>query len=235
MANSTVTDFARELHIPAKVLVEQLRSAGIPVQSETSAVSDADKAKLLEKLHTERTQNAKPRKITIMRRETTTIRQNDGQGGAHTIEVEVRRRRIFVKNTQAAQAARAELEAKAKAQVQAALDQKKAAQEKSSVKTVTPPPAPAPVAVKPVTPVKAPQEKPQEVKAEPKVKAAPVAPAAPEAPKAASEVVKPAQSQKVEPVAPVKKPETVASAQAPQGKRPWGAQHRYFLPHGRSC
>lgn len=218
MANSTVTDFARELHIPAKVLVEQLRSAGIPVQSETSAVSDADKAKLLEKLHTERTQNAKPRKITIMRRETTTIRQNDGQGGAHTIEVEVRRRRIFVKNTQAAQAARAELEAKAKAQVQAALDQKKAAQEKSSVKTVTPPPAPAPVAVKPVTPVKAPQEKPQEVKAEPKVKAAPVAPAAPEAPKAASEVVKPAQSQKVEPVVPVKKPETAASAQAPQGK-----------------
>lgn len=218
MANSTVTDFARELHIPAKVLVEQLRSAGIPVQSETSAVSDADKAKLLEKLHTERTQNAKPRKITIMRRETTTIRQNDGQGGAHTIEVEVRRRRIFVKNTQAAQAARAELEAKAKAQVQAALGQKKAAQEKSSVKTVTPPPAPAPVAVKPVTPVKAPQEKPQEVKAEPKVKAAPVAPAAPEAPKAASEVVKPAQSQKVEPVAPVKKPETAASAQAPQGK-----------------
>ena len=218
MANSTVTDFARELHIPAKVLVEQLRSAGIPVQSETSAVSDADKAKLLEKLHTVRTQNAKPRKITIMRRETTTIRQNDGQGGAHTIEVEVRRRRIFVKNTQAAQAARAELEAKAKAQVQAALDQKKAAQEKSSVKTVTPPPAPAPVAVKPVTPVKAPQEKPQEVKAEPKVKAAPVAPAAPEAPKAASEVVKPAQSQKVEPVAPVKKPETAASAQAPQGK-----------------
>lgn len=218
MANSTVTDFARELHIPAKVLVEQLRSAGIPVQSETSAVSDADKAKLLEKLHTERTQNAKPRKITIMRRETTTIRQNDGQGGAHTIEVEVRRRRIFVKNTQAAQAARAELEAKAKAQVQAALDQKKAAQEKSSVKTVIPPPAPAPVAVKPVTPVKAPQEKPQEVKAEPKVKAAPVAPAAPEAPKAASEVVKPAQSQKVEPVAPVKKPETAASAQAPQGK-----------------
>lgn len=218
MANSTVTDFARELHIPAKVLVEQLRSAGIPVQSETSAVSDADKAKLLEKLHTERTQSAKPRKITIMRRETTTIRQNDGQGGAHTIEVEVRRRRIFVKNTQAAQAARAELEAKAKAQVQAALDQKKAAQEKSSVKTVTPPPAPAPVAVKPVTPVKAPQEKPQEVKAEPKVKAAPVAPAAPEAPKAASEVVKPAQSQKIEPVAPVKKPETAASAQAPQGK-----------------
>lgn len=218
MANSTVTDFARELHIPAKVLVEQLRSAGIPVQSETSAVSDADKAKLLEKLHTERTQNAKPRKITIMRRETTTIRQNDGQGGAHTIEVEVRRRRIFVKNTQAAQAARAELEAKAKAQVQAALNQKKAAQEKSSVKTVTPPPAPAPVAVKPVTPVKAPQEKPQEVKAEPKVKAAPVAPAAPEAPKAASEVVKPAQSQKVEPVAPVKKPETATSAQAPQGK-----------------
>ena len=70
MANSTVTDFARELHIPAKVLVEQLRSAGIPVQSETSAVSDADKAKLLEKLHTERTQNAKPRNASAKRMQT---------------------------------------------------------------------------------------------------------------------------------------------------------------------
>lgn len=218
MANSTVTDFARELHIPAKVLVEQLRSAGIPVQSETSAVSDADKAKLLEKLHTERTQNAKPRKITIMRRETTTIRQNDGQGGAHTIEVEVRRRRIFVKNTQAAQAARAELEAKAKAQVQAALGQKKASEEITPAKTVTPTPAPTAPAIKPVISAPEPQKKPIEVKAEPNVKATFVAPEPPVAPKSIPEGVKPAQSEKVEPAAPLKKPENPTPTQATQGK-----------------
>ncbi len=218
MANSTVTDFARELHIPAKVLVEQLRSAGIPVQSETSAVSDADKAKLLEKLHTERTQNAKPRKITIMRRETTTIRQNDGQGGAHTIEVEVRRRRVFVKNTQAAQAARAELEAKAKAQVQAALGQKKASEEITPAKTVTPTPAPTAPAIKPVTSAPEPQKKPIEVKAEPNVKATFVAPEPPVAPKSIPEGVKPAQIKKIEPAEPLKKPENSTPTQATQGK-----------------
>ncbi len=143
MAISTVTEFARELKIPAKVLVEQLRSAGISVENENSTVSDADKAKLLENLHTERTQNTKPRKITIMRRETSTIRQHDGQGGAHTIEVEVRRRRVFVKNTQAAtdraaqmKAAREEMEARAREQLAA-----KAAAEAATAKKVETPAA----------------------------------------------------------------------------------------------
>ena len=221
MANSTVTDFARELHIPAKVLVEQLRSAGIPVQSETSAVSDADKAKLLEKLHTERTQNAKPRKITIMRRETTTIRQNDGQGGAHTIEVEVRRRRIFVKNTQAAQAARAELEAKAKAQVQAALDQKKALEEKSKEKAVAA--SPAPVVQKPIVekeksaaPIKTPPEKPAETKPAQKVQTV----LAPAPAKVSPEPVqKPVEVKKVEPVALKKVSEKVAPVKAVSQKK----------------
>ena len=215
MANSTVTDFARELHIPAKVLVEQLRSAGIAVQSETSAVSDADKAKLLEKLHTERTQNAKPRKITIMRRETTTIRQNDGQGGAHTIEVEVRRRRIFVKNTQAALAARAELEAKAKAQVQAAIDQKKALEEKKrEEKPVTPKVvSPSPK----VAPIKTVQEKPQETKPESKPKATPVVPkVAPQEkkPVPSKKAEPPVSSKKAEPPVPPKTPEKTVSVKA---------------------
>ena len=46
MAISTVTEFSQELHIPAKVLVEQLKAAGIAVVDENSTVSDADKAKL---------------------------------------------------------------------------------------------------------------------------------------------------------------------------------------------
>ncbi len=138
MAISTVTEFSQELHIPAKVLVEQLKAAGIAVVDENSTVSDADKAKLLENLHTERTQNTKPRKITIMRRETSTIRQNDGQGGAHTIEVEVRRRRVFVKNTQAEaarlaqmKAAQAEIEAKAREELAKKEAEAKAAAEKA--------------------------------------------------------------------------------------------------------
>ena len=179
MAISTVTEFARELKIPAKVLVEQLRSAGISVENENSTVSDADKAKLLENLHTERTQNTKPRKITIMRRETSTIRQHDGQGGAHTIEVEVRRRRVFVKNTQAAsdraaqmKAAREEMEARAREQLAA----KAAAEAAASKKVETP--VVAPKAAAPASEVKpaAPEVKP-EVAPKAEVKEASAAPA----------------------------------------------------------
>ncbi len=144
MATSTVTEFSQELHIPAKVLVEQLKAAGIAVVDENSTVSDADKAKLLENLHTERTQNTKPRKITIMRRETSTIRQNDGQGGAHTIEVEVRRRRVFVKNTQAEaarlaqiKAAQAELEAKAREELAKKANEENAAEQKEVLEKPT--------------------------------------------------------------------------------------------------
>ena len=123
MANNTVKEFARELQVSADTLLKQLTSAGIAVTNEDSAISDADKGKLLDSLRQERVQD-KPRKISVTRRETTTIRQNDGQGGARTIEVEVRRRHVFVKNTKAGDArsqqmaaARAELEAQAKAEM----------------------------------------------------------------------------------------------------------------------
>ena len=179
MAISTVTEFARELKIPAKVLVEQLRSAGISVENENSTVSDADKAKLLENLHTERTQNTKPRKITIMRRETSTIRQHDGQGGAHTIEVEVRRRRVFVKNTQAAsdraaqmKAAREEMEARAREQLAAKAVAEAAASKKVETSAVAPKAAAPAPEVKPA----APEVKP-EVAPKAEVKEASAAPA----------------------------------------------------------
>ena len=96
MANNTVTEFARELKVSADTLLSQLKSAGVQVSTVNDEISDADKRQLLDSLRQERV--ASPRKITVTRRETSTIRQNDGQGGARTIEVEVRRRRVFVKN-----------------------------------------------------------------------------------------------------------------------------------------
>ena len=96
MANNTVNEFARELKVSADTLLSQLKAAGVQVKTVNDEISDADKRQLLDSLRQERV--AAPRKITVTRRETSTIRQNDGQGGARTIEVEVRRRRVFVKN-----------------------------------------------------------------------------------------------------------------------------------------
>jgi len=170
MANNTVKEFALELHVSAKTLVTQLRAAGVNVESEDSAISEADKAKLFESLRSERTQSARPRKITITRRETTTIRQNDGQGGAHTIEVEVRRRRVFVKNTQAASAreaqmaaARAQVEAEAKAHVdsktQAKAEEPQAKVEVPVAKAEAPKQVQTPVAPEMAQSAEVPQEK----------------------------------------------------------------------------
>ena len=120
---TTVSQFAQELHISPETLLRQLRAASIQVSDVNSVIEEADKRRLLDSLREQRA-STRPRKITVTRRETTTIRQHDGQGGARTIEVEFRRRRVFVKNAASQQtderarqiaAQRAELEAQAKA------------------------------------------------------------------------------------------------------------------------
>ncbi len=50
MSSNTVAQFATELKMPANVLLEQLRSAGVDLKSVDDAVTDSDKAKLLESL-----------------------------------------------------------------------------------------------------------------------------------------------------------------------------------------
>ena len=96
MSSNTVVQFAAELKMPANVLLEQLRSAGVSVNSVDDQVTDSDKAKLLESLR--RSHGAtEGKKITLTRRQTSEIRQADGSGRSRTIQVEVRKKRVFVK------------------------------------------------------------------------------------------------------------------------------------------
>lgn len=46
MTSTTVAQFAAELKMPADVLLEQLKSAGVSKTSEADAVTEADKGKL---------------------------------------------------------------------------------------------------------------------------------------------------------------------------------------------
>ena len=96
MSSNTVVQFAAELKMPANVLLDQLRSAGVSVSSVDDQVTDGDKAKLLESLR--RSHGAtEGKKITLTRRQTSEIRQADGSGRSRTIQVEVRKKRVFVK------------------------------------------------------------------------------------------------------------------------------------------
>jgi translation initiation factor IF-2 len=118
MAVTTVAQLAAELNRPAATLLEQLHSAGVPKASSEDALTEADKERLLDHLrHAHGSTGGDRKKITLTRKSTTEIKQADASGKARTIQVEVKKKRTFVKRDEsgvddAAQAAQEEAELK---------------------------------------------------------------------------------------------------------------------------
>ncbi|MBL8306275.1 MAG: translation initiation factor IF-2 [Rubrivivax sp.] len=106
MAVTTVAQFAAQLGRPTTALIEQLQSAGVTKQSPDDALTEADKERLLDFLRTAHgTQaGAERKKITIVKKTSTEIKQADASGRARTIQVEVRKKRVFVKRDDASPA-----------------------------------------------------------------------------------------------------------------------------------
>ncbi len=103
MASTTVAQFATELKVPPQLLIEQLRAAGVVKAAESDALSDDDKSRLLGSLRKAHGGEAtEKKKITLTRKQTTSIKQADASGKARTIQVEVRKKRVFVKRDEAA-------------------------------------------------------------------------------------------------------------------------------------
>ncbi|EJN10076.1 translation initiation factor IF-2 [Herbaspirillum sp. YR522] len=104
MASTNVAQFATELKMPADLLLTQLRSAGVEKSSASDSLSKEDKDRLLE--HLRRARGAAPegekKKITLTRKETTEIKQADATGKSRTIQVEVRKKRTFIKRDEPA-------------------------------------------------------------------------------------------------------------------------------------
>ncbi len=102
MAVTTVAQFAAELNRPAGTLLEQLQSAGVAKRSPDDALTEADRERLLEFLRQSHgTGSADRKKITLTRKSTSEIKQADASGKARTIQVEVRKKRVFVKRDDA--------------------------------------------------------------------------------------------------------------------------------------
>ena len=98
MAVTTVAQFAAELNRSATALLEQLQSAGVSKASKDDALTEADKERLLDFLRTSHgTASGERKKITVTRKSTSEIKQADASGKARTIQVEVRKKRTFVK------------------------------------------------------------------------------------------------------------------------------------------
>ncbi len=104
MAQTTVAQLATELHIPAAQLLEQLAAASVHKQTADDPISEADKARLLDHLRVAHgVAGAERKKITLTRKQTTEIKQADSTGKARTIQVEVRKKRVFVKREEPAE------------------------------------------------------------------------------------------------------------------------------------
>ncbi len=93
-----VEQLANELKLAPALLVEQLQAAGVPVKTQTDALSDHDKTRLLDYLRDKHGASAPKTKITLTRKQTSEIKTADSTTGkTRTIQVEVRKKRVLVK------------------------------------------------------------------------------------------------------------------------------------------
>jgi translation initiation factor IF-2 len=96
---TTVKVLAKELKRTASDLLNQLKAAGINKDSEDDSITEKDKTALLEhlqKAHGNVEVGAR-KKITLIKRESSEIRQADSAGRTRTVQVEVRKKRVLVK------------------------------------------------------------------------------------------------------------------------------------------
>jgi translation initiation factor IF-2 len=97
----TVKQLAETVGRPVETLLTQMQEAGLSHTSATDAVSDVEKQQLLAHLkraHGE--SDSEPKKITLKRKETSTLKVAPSAGGkAKTVNVEVRKTRSYVKRS----------------------------------------------------------------------------------------------------------------------------------------
>ena len=116
MADVTVAQFAEVLKVPVDKLLTQLDEAGIKVSGSDDTISEDAKLELLTHLrrsHGQQTASgdAAPRKITLKRKSQSELKLSGNQGRARTVNVEVRRKRTYIKRDVLEEQAQKEQEA----------------------------------------------------------------------------------------------------------------------------
>ena len=116
MADVTVTQFAEVLKVPVEKLISQLDEAGIKVSGSDDTISEDAKLELLSHLRRAHGQDdtpataAAPRRITLKRKSQSELRLSGSQGRSRTVNVEVRRKRTYIKRDVLEKQAQAEQE-----------------------------------------------------------------------------------------------------------------------------
>lgn len=118
MAEVTVTELAKTVGASVDRLLMQMKEAGLSHDSAEATVSDDEKQTLLgylKGLHGE--SSGEPKKITLRRKTVSTLRS----GNRKTVNIEVRKKRTYVKRSDEELQAQVDLESEAKAREEAEL------------------------------------------------------------------------------------------------------------------
>ncbi|RAU16594.1 translation initiation factor IF-2 [Nitrincola tibetensis] len=100
MAEVTVKQLADVVGVSVERLLKQMQDAGIKGKNETSNVTDAERQSLLnflKKSHGEQSTGNEPIKITLKRKTTSQLKVSGASGKRKTVNVEVRKKRTYVK------------------------------------------------------------------------------------------------------------------------------------------
>ena len=100
MADVTVKQLADTVGAPVDRLLRQMKEAGLSHSSEDDSVNEEEKQKLLAHLKRSHGESeAAPKKITLKRKQSSTLKAGQGKSGRN-VTVEVRRKRTYVKRTE---------------------------------------------------------------------------------------------------------------------------------------
>lgn len=98
MSEVTVKQLANDIGAPVERLLKQISDAGLSSRNENDAVSDEEKKTLLSHLKRSHGESEdEPQKITLKRKTSSTLKMSAGQGKTKTVNVEVRKKRTYVK------------------------------------------------------------------------------------------------------------------------------------------
>ena len=98
MAEVTVAELAKSVNVTVEHLLQQMKEAGLVHSNAEQVVSDEDKHTLLSHLriaHGEDNETSK--RITLKRRTITKLKTSAGTGGRRTVNVEIRKKRTYIK------------------------------------------------------------------------------------------------------------------------------------------
>jgi translation initiation factor IF-2 len=101
MTQLTVTALSEDIGTPVDRLIEQLADAGM-TKTSSDSVTDDEKQQLLAHLrkeHGDNSSQAEPTRLTLQRKTRSTLSVNAGGGKSKNVQVEVRKKRTYVKRS----------------------------------------------------------------------------------------------------------------------------------------